>query len=42
VQLFGGTASAQTDDTALGYVIILVADGKVLKETLSKKQSRAR
>jgi len=37
IQLFGATPSDPSRQTALGHAIVLADDGKVLKETFSKK-----
>jgi hypothetical protein len=38
IRLFGALVGQSSDDSALGYAIVVADDGKVLKETFSKKQ----
>ena len=42
VRLYGGTAGDPSAERALGYAIILTEDGKVLKETFSKKLAHSK
>jgi len=42
VRLFGNATPESTTETALGYAVIFADDGRVLKETFSKKVSKAK
>ena len=42
VRLFGGITAESPTETSLGYATIFADDGRVLKETFSKKTSRSK